>query len=249
MAFADHFSAQAAGYAESRPGYPDAMFDWLAGQATQRALAWDAGCGNGQASHGLARHFEAVFASDPSAAQIAQASPHPRVRYAVEPAEHCSLPSCSADLVTVAQAYHWFEHEAFCAEARRVLRPGAVIAAWTYARSSVSPAVDALFDELHDVLLADDWPAGREHVLTGYRDLPFPFERLDAPGFEMRECWTLPQYLGYLRSWSASERHRRRSGVDAVGTLASAFAQAWGEPAEAREVRWPLRLLAGRTQG
>lgn len=247
MAFADHFSTQAAGYARSRPGYPDALFEWLAAQAPGSALAWDAGCGNGQASVGLARHFEAVFASDPSAAQVAQVSPHPRVRYAVEPAERCSLASASADLVTVAQAYHWFEHAGFCAEARRVLRPGALIAVWSYARSSVSPAVDVLFDELHDRRLAGDWPAGREHVLTQYRQLPFPFERLDAPAFGMRERWTLPQYLAYLRSWSASERHRRRTGVDAVDALAPALAEAWGEPGHAREVRWPLLLLVGRT--
>ena len=247
MAFADHFSTQAAGYAESRPGYPAALFAWLADQAAQRALAWDAGCGNGQASVGLARHFGQVFASDPSAAQIAQASPHPRVRYAVEPAERSSLPSASADLVTVAQAYHWFDHAAFCAEARRVLRPGAVIALWSYARSSVSPAVDALFDELHDVRLAEDWPAGREHVLTRYRDLPFPFERINVPDFEMRERWTLPQYLAYLRSWSASERHRRRTGVDAVAALESDFVRAWGDAGQARDVRWPLVLRAGRS--
>jgi hypothetical protein len=128
-----------------------------------------------------------------------------------------------------------------------VLRPGAVIAVWSYARSSVSPAVDAVFDQLHDVRLADDWPAGREHVLTQYRDLPFPFERIDAPAFEMRERWNLPQYLDYLRSWSASERHRRRTGVDAVAALAPSFAEAWGAPDQPRDVQWPLQVSVGRT--
>ena len=242
----DHFSGHAAGYAQARPGYPDALFAWLAGQAPSRTQAWDAGCGNGQASIGLARHFERVHASDPSAAQVANATAHPRVHYAVEPAEHCSLADGSADLVVVAQAYHWFDHAAFCGEARRILRAGGVIAVWGYLRSTVSPAVDAVFDRLHDEVLAADWPAGRAHLLNRYADLPFPFARLATPDFEMCEHWTLPQYLAYLRSWSASQRYQARTGMDAIRESQSAFADAWGDPAQARAVRWPLVLLAGR---
>jgi SAM-dependent methyltransferase len=248
VAFADHFSTQAAGYAQARPGYPPALFEWLAAQVSQPALAWDAGCGNGQASFGLAENFDRVFASDPSAAQIAQAPAHPRIRYAVEPAEHCSLASASADLVIVAQAFHWFDHARFVAEAGRVLRPGGLVAVWSYARSSVVPAVDALFDRLHDDVLFEDWPAGREHVLTQYRNLPFPFARVAVPAFEMRERWTLAHYLAYLRSWSASERYLRRTGRDAVSELEPMLQRAWGDPARIREVRWPLLVLAGRTQ-
>ena len=246
-AFRDHFSGHAAAYAAARPGYPDALFAWLAAQAPSRAQAWDAGCGNGQASVGLARYFDAVFATDPSRAQIASAAPAPGLRYAVEPAERCSLADGSVDLVTVAQAYHWFEHEAFCREARRVLRTGGVVAVWSYARSSVTPAVDALFDALHDDILFEDWPAGREHVLDRYRQLPFPFDPVAAPELEMVEGWSLPQYLGYLRSWSASQRHLARTGTDAVSALEPAFLAAWGEPAHRRAVRWPLLLRAGRT--
>lgn len=244
--FRDHFSGHAAAYAAARPGYPDALFAWLATQAPSRALAWDAGCGNGQASVALARHFDAVFATDPSQTQVDNATPAPNLRYAVEPAEHCSLADGSADLVTVAQAYHWFAHARFCQEARRVLRPGGVAAVWSYARSTVTPAVDALFDALHDDILREDWPAGREHVLDRYQALPFPFEPIAAPEFGMQELWSLPQYLGYLRSWSASQRHLARTGTDAVSALETAFAAAWGEPVHRRAVRWPLVLRAGR---
>ena len=245
-AFRDHFSGHAAAYASARPGYPQALVDWLAAQSPARTLAWDAGCGNGQASVALAAHFDAVFATDPSAAQVASATPHPRVRYAVEPAEQCSLAEASADLVTVAQAYHWFRHAAFCQEARRVLRPGGLIALWSYARSTVTPGVDALFDALHDDILAQDWPAGREHVLDRYRQLPFPFARVDAPDFEMVERWTLPQYLAYLRSWSASQRQWRRTGIDPVAAVENEMRRAWGEYGTRREVEWPLHLLVGR---
>jgi SAM-dependent methyltransferase len=245
--FRDHFSGHAAVYAQARPGYPDALFDWLAARCGGRALCWDAGCGNGQASVALAARFDAVFATDPSAAQVASASPHPRVRYAVEPAEACSLGDGAADLVTVAQAFHWFDTTRFCAEARRVLRPGGVVSVWTYAESRVSPAVDAVFDHLHHGLLGADWPPGREHVLSRYRELPFPFEEMSAPDFEMRCDWSLPQYLAYLRSWSASARHLARTGEDAVAAIAPAMAVAWGDPETTRPVRWPLSLRTGRT--
>jgi SAM-dependent methyltransferase len=247
MSFRDHFSSHAASYRDSRPLYPPALFEWLAASCLHHDLAWDAGCGNGQASVALARHFENVFATDPSAEQIANASPQPRVRYACQPAETCSLPDACADLVTVAQAMHWFDMPRFQAEARRVLKPGGLIAAWTYAESRVDAGVDAVFDQLHNVLLDDYWPAGREHVISQYRDLPFDFETIATPAFEMRCEWTLPQYFAYLRSWSASQRHLRETGRDAVAGIAEAMQLAWDDPDQIRSVTWPLTLKAGRT--
>jgi SAM-dependent methyltransferase len=246
MEFKDHFSAHAAGYADSRPGYPPELFEWLARQCPRRRLAWDAGCGNGQASVALAEHFAEVYATDPSQAQIDSAIPHERVHYAVENAEDCSLGDTTANLVTVAQAYHWFEHARFCEEARRVLAPDGIIALWSYAESRVAPAVDALVDTLHHETLVADWPAERRHVIDRYRDLPFPFKAVPAPAFEMRSDWTLAQYLAYLSSWSASQRHRKRTGVDAVAAIAEALRAAWGDPASIRPVEWPLLLLVGR---
>jgi SAM-dependent methyltransferase len=247
VSFQDHFSGHAADYAKARPGYPEALFDWLANRAPGRAQAWDAGCGNGQASHALVRHFRAVFASDPSATQIESALPHSRIRFAVEPAEACSLKDASVDLVAVAQAYHWFDQERFCAEARRVLRPDGLVAVWSYARSSVSPEVDAIVDELHDEALAADWPADRGHVLNRYADLPFAFERLPVPEFSMRERWVLAQYQAYLRSWSGSQRYCQRTGSDPVEAIAAELAEAWGDPSQARDVQWPLLVLVGRS--
>lgn len=246
MSFHDHFSGHAAGYAQARPTYPPALFEWLAQQAPARACAWDAGCGNGQASLALAHRFRRVHASDPSASQIAAAPADARISWRVEPAEQCSLPDASTDLVTVAQAYHWFDHARFCAEVRRVLRPEGVVALWTYGLSRVDPAVDAVFAQLYDGALGDYWPPERRHVENGYRELPFPFVELDAPRFEMRLDWTLAQYLAYLRSWSASQRHLKATGRDAVAEAAAAMALAWGDPDSARQVVWPLSLRVGR---
>lgn len=245
MGFKDHFSGHAAIYAAARPTYPEALFDWLAAQCPSRALAWDAGCGNGQASLALAGRFDQVHATDASAAQIAAAPAHPRIRWAVEPGEASSLADASADLVTVAQAWHWFDHARAIAEFRRVLRPGGVVALWTYGISQVDAAVDAVFMRLYAGPLEPYWLPERRHVENGYRELPFPFAEIAAPAFAMSLKWTLPQYLAYLRSWSASQRHLAATGVDAVSAMEAEFAAAWGAPETAREVRWPLGLRVG----
>ncbi len=244
--FKDHFSGHAAHYAAARPGYPDALFDWLADQAPARALAWDAGCGNGQAAVALAARFDAVYATDPSATQVAAAAPHPRVRYAVEPAEACALPDASADLIVVAQALHWFEHARFFAEAARVLRPGGVLAALSYGLTHVDAAVDAVFMRLYDSALGPYWPPERRLVESGYAGLAFPFDPVEPPVVDMRCDWNLAQYLAYLRSWSASQRHINATGRDAVTEAEADFARAWGDASSIRAVRWPLAVRVVR---
>lgn len=250
MGFKDHFSGHADAYARARPTYPPALFQWLADQCRHHDLAWDAGCGNGQASLALAHHFARVHASDPSAEQIAAAPADPRIHWRVEPAEHCSLHDHSVDLVTIAQAYHWFDAHRFCAEAQRVMRPGAVIAAWSYGLAHVDPAVDAAVHGLYEGRLGPWWPPERQHVEDGYRRLPFPFEAIaDAPRFDMSLDWDLAAFLAYLRTWSAAQRFTRDTGRDAVAEAAPAIAAAWGDPAAARTVRWPLGLRVGRQPG
>jgi ubiquinone/menaquinone biosynthesis C-methylase UbiE len=246
MTFKDHFSGHAVDYAAARPTYPEALFDWLAAQCPRHELAWDAGCGNGQASLALATRFRRVHASDPSDAQIAAAPADPRIAWRVEPAERCSLPDGSADLATVAQAFHWFDHGRYLAEVRRVVRAGGLVALWTYGLSSVDPAVDAVFADLYDGALGPYWPPERRHVESGYRDLPFPFAEVATPRFAMACDWTLAQYLAYLASWSASRRHLAATGLDAVAAAAPAMAVAWGDPGRARTVSWPLSLRVGR---
>lgn len=245
-AFADHFSAQAALYAQRRPHYPAALFAWLAGLAPGRRRAWDAGCGNGQAALGLAWHFEQVDASDPSAAQIAAARPHPRVQYRVGRAEDAEFAPASLDLICVAQALHWFDAERFHPLARRALAEGGLLAAISYGLCRVDPAVDAVYRELYEDLLGPYWPAERMHVESGYRTLPFPWQEPFAiPAFVMAPQWTLPAYLGYLRSWSAVARCLQATGTDPVAAVETRLAHAWGDPQREREVRFPLNLRVG----
>jgi SAM-dependent methyltransferase len=246
--FPDHFSSIAAGYATSRPRYPDALFSWLASLAPGRRCAWDAGTGNGQAATALAGHFDHVIATDASAEQIAAAVSHPHVEYRVTTAERSGLATGSLDLVIVAQALHWFDVSAFNVEAGRVLRPGGVLAVWTYALPALGdPVLDAELGRLHDSVRGW-WPAERRLVETGYRTLPFPFPEVAAPAFDMTARWDLDRFLSYVRTWSAVTRFREATGTDPVATAAAGLSRAWGRAAEVRTVRWPLSLRVGRLQ-
>ncbi|MER1966287.1 class I SAM-dependent methyltransferase [Castellaniella sp. GW247-6E4] len=245
--FSDHFKDVARQYAESRPGYPAALFDWLAAQCADRACAWDCGAGSGQASVMLARDFRRVIATDASPTQIAQARAHERVEYRVAPAEASGLPDQSVDLVAVAQALHWFDLEAFYREVRRVARPDGVFAAWTYGVMMVEgDAVDRLLRAYYHETVGPWWPAERRHVETGYRDLPFPFQPLEAPPLFLQATWDLDQMLGYLRSWSATARFMAARGFDPVAELTVGLAPAWGGAHRQRLVHWPMAVRAGR---
>jgi SAM-dependent methyltransferase len=252
VTFHDHFSGHASTYREARPLYPPALFDWLARAAPARALAWDAGCGNGQASVALADRFARVVATDPSESQVANAEARPNVEYRVEPAENSSLAPASADLVTVAQALHWFDFARFFAEVERVLKPGGVFAAWSYADCRVTPAVDALKDRVYVDLTGPYWPPERAYVDAGYRTIPMPlgaaapFEEIVAPAFEMRVDWDAGQFLAYLRSWSATQRYIRANGGDPVATIEEELREAWGDPSQPRAVRWDFNVRCGR---
>jgi SAM-dependent methyltransferase len=245
--FSDHFGAVAGSYADFRPGYPPELFAWLAAQCAGHELAWDCGAGSGQASVALAAHFARVHATDASADQVAHVEPHPCVEYRVAPAEQSGLPDRSADLVTVAQALHWFDLPAFYAEVRRALKPGGVIAAWTYGvHVTEGDDVNAVVRHFYEHVVGPCWPPERRHVENGYRELPFPFTRIAAPEFTMQVRWPLAQLLGYLGSWSATARYRKLNGSDPLPALRQQLLPLWGDPAQARSVSWPLSLLAGR---
>lgn len=244
--FKDHFSSHAATYKLARPQYPEALFMALSEQTPGHSKAWDAGCGNGQASAALAAYFEQVYATDPSAAQITNCQPHPRIRYAVELAEQCSLADQSVDLVTVAQALHWFDLDRFHDEVRRVLKPDGLIAQWGYAECQATPEIDAVCAVLYRDVLGAYWPPERLHVEARYQTLAFPFQVIKLPVFDMVQYWSLPQYLAYLESWSALQRFRRERNSDPMVELMPNFLASWGSLHQIRPVHWSLFVRAGR---
>lgn len=244
--FRDHFSAGSHDYARFRPQYPDELFAALADAFPRgrAALAWDVGCGSGQAAVGLAARVARVIASDASVAQLARAIAHPRVHYCAAAAEASPLRDRSVDLVTIAQALHWFDLERFWPEVERVARPGAVCAVWSYGRSEIGADVDPIAAEFHDAIVGPYWPGERAHVEEGYARLPFPFPLLPAPALAIAASLTLDAYCGYVSTWSATLRYREVEGRDPIPALRTALSAVWG--ARPRTVRWPIRLRMGR---
>jgi len=257
--FKDHFSRHAELYRRYRPTYPPEVFSWLASLCDHHDRALDVGTGNGQAAHGLAPHFAEVIATDASASQIAHAEPHPKVRYAVAPAEDASvdrslanptatlIEASSVDLVLAAQALHWFDFERFFAECRRVLRPGGVVAALTYYHPNVTPEIDPILHRYIDHVRAD-WPPERRFVDTGYRTIAFPFQPEIAlpPHLVMSLDLDLDGFAGYLATWSAAQHHRERTGLDPRAAFLDELAAVWGNPALTRPVTFPLGGRIGR---
>ncbi len=276
-AFSDHFAPVSNAYADFRPRYPAALFDWLAHIAPARGLAWDCACGSGQVSFDLAAHFQHVVATDASAAQLAGAQSQTgesggvcadwsagvppagrleagapsqtqgQVEFRQAPAEASGLADASVDLIAVAQALHWFDLPRFYAEARRVLKPGGVLAVWTYGVQTLDDAaVNACVQRFYCDTVGPFWPPERRLVEQGYRTLDFPFAEFAAPAFAMTARWPLPRLLGYFRSWSATGRYMQAHDVDPVLALADELAPLWGEPERERQVTWPLAIRVGR---
>lgn len=243
----DLFSADPAHYAAVRPGYPAALFDWIAGAAPARDRVWDCGCGNGQASLALAERFAQIEASDLSAAQIAHAKPHPRVRYTAQPAEATDFSDQAFDAVCVAQALHWFDMARFAPELDRVLKPGGLFAAWGYAWFSVSPAFDAaLQHHLLDVV-QPYWAPQNRLLWEGYRDVPLPYPEIAVPTLEMPFEADLPGLIAYLRSWSAVRLCVEARGDAFLKQAAAILLPLWADdPARARTLQFQFVLRAVR---
>jgi SAM-dependent methyltransferase len=218
-------------YARFRPEYPPELATFLAAQAPGRRLAVDAGCGNGV---------------DPSADQLANSQPHARIDYLRAPAEHIPVADGSTDLITAAQAAHWFDLPAFYREVRRIGAPGAIVALVSYGVLTPGSALDERFQAFYRDEIGPFWPPERQLVDTGYATLDFPFEELAAPAMQIRCEWSLPQFLGYLATWSAVLRAREAGRADVLTAFADEIGLAWGDPASKRLISWPINMRIGR---
>lgn len=244
--FKDYFSGHATSYKAFRPTYPAELFAYLGSIAPSRRRAWDCACGNGQATVALAEVFDEVIGTDASQTQIAAAEPRDAVTYLVAPAEQSGLDAASIDLISVAQAVHWFDRPAFYAEVRRVGRPGGVLAVWCYELLHASEAIDAAIYRLYEPILGDYWPPERRLVEAGYKTLDFPFAEITPPPFAMQQHWTLAQLVGYLCTWSSVKRYEQQHGKNPLELIGDQLLAAWGDPAAERLMTWPLHLRVGR---
>lgn len=244
--FKDNFSVQAGIYAKYRPQYPKELYTYLASLTKEHSLAWDCGTGNGQAAVGLADYYDKIIATDPSEEQIRNCFPHTKVRYLVEKAERTFIPSGSVDLLTVANAMHWFDLDLFYNKAKRVLKKNGIIAAWCYVAPSVSPEINNVIKVLHDVTLDAFWQPENRLVEKEYSTIPFPFTELAAPEFVCEKMMSLNDLVGYLTTWSAVQRFIKANQYNPTDLVREKLSMLWPDPAAEKKHTWILTLKVGR---
>jgi len=245
------FSRQSRAHSEVRPGYPAALFEWLASDSRSTSTAWDCATGNGQAALGLASFFDQVQATDVSSAQIVHAFKRPNIFYSVGRAEAPAFAAASFDLIVVAQALHWFDLDRFWREVARVARPGALFCAWGYSWPASTPGVDAALIVLFREILEPFWAPNNRILGAGYQSqaIVFPYARMGAPRFEIRVTWTLERLVEYMRTWSAYKHSRHDAAALAALDRIVAKARRIAGPDEPLSIRMPLVVVAGRTTG
>ncbi len=245
MSFMNHFGSHSQDYLRFRPDYPEALYQFLASLVSEHDLAWDVGTGNGQAASEIAKYFKKVIATDINVGQIQVAIQKPNIEYRILPAEKTDLLNQSVDMITVAQALHWFNLPNFYAEVKRVAKKNAVLAAWTYGLFISTEEIDAVIKKLYLEILKECWPIERKYIDEEYKTIPFPFPKIPSPNFYIEKLYGYDNLLGYLHTWSAVKEYHKRFGSDPLKLIIPDLQKAWGDLASSYTVRWPIHLLLG----
>lgn len=242
------YSPYAGHYALSRPTYPLALFDRLAALVDRHELAWDCATGSGQAARDLAKCFARVVATDVSAEQLQHAPPDPRITYRVGPAERSGIDDACVDLITVASALHWFNLDAFYAEARRVMRPRGILAAWTYHVAHVEPPFDRVLWKFYQDVVAPYFDPGARLVDERYETVTLPGVPVSIEPLHVTVAWNLDQMMRFIGSWSGVRRYVAERGEDPGSLVANELARVWGDPLAVHTITWPLYVRASRLE-
>lgn len=241
----DNFSIQSALYAQFRPTYPAALYDYILSLVKEKDLAWDCATGNGQVARELAKHFKQVYATDISESQLKNAPQQPNITYQVAPAEKTNFKNQSFDLITVAQAIHWFDFDGFYQEVNRTLKPSGLLAVIGYGLMYINPAIDALVHKLYEDILGLFWDEERRYITEDYQTIPFPFHEIEAPKFTIKTQWSFEQLVGYLNTWSALQHYMQTHNQNPMDFIYEPLKETWGA-AESKDVNFPILLRIGK---
>jgi SAM-dependent methyltransferase len=240
----DNFSGHAQSYAKFRPSYPDDLYEFIFSQVKNFQSVWDCGTGNGQVALKLAEKFDKVYATDISGEQLKNAIQKNNISYIQTRAEQTKFSENSIDLITVAQAIHWFDFNAFYEEVRRVAVPNAIIAVWGYCLLKISPEIDELILEFYNGTIGKYWDSERSLVDQGYRTIPFPFKEVKAPSFEITVNWNCDQLFGYLNTWSSVQKYIKENKSNPVDLLENRIRPLW-KATELKRIAFPLFTRIG----
>ncbi|MBL6449528.1 class I SAM-dependent methyltransferase [Fulvivirga sp. 29W222] len=243
MSVKDNFSRQSDLYAAYRPHYPPMLYNYLFDKIKNFNYAWDCGTGNGQVAYQLSKRFKKVCATDISSKQLENAVKVPNIQYMLAPAESTSIPSSCVDLITVAQALHWFEVESFYKEVLRVASPDATLAYWGYNILQVNESIDPIIRHFHNHVVGDYWDPERKVLLKEYADINFPLINPRQTYFHYAIQWNLSHLKGYLESWSAVQHYIQQKRHNPVEALIDQIQSQWDDN---QAVTFPIFLVYGR---
>ena len=241
----DNFSSQAKLYAQYRPTYPPELFKHILKKVSNYISAWDCGTGNGQVAAELAMHFAHVEASDISQKQLDNAVKLPNINYKLSSAESTPYPDNHFDLITVAQAIHWFDFDRFFGEVERVAKPGSTIAVWGYGLMTTEEPISQIIHDFHYKTTGPYWDEERKHVDNGYVKIPFPFKHSERKLFEFKTNWTLDQLGGYFKTRSAVQHFITKEGYDPVDAFINKIKPHWPKVSKTMEFIFPVFLTCG----
>lgn len=239
----DNFSRQSALYAKFRPVYPKSLYDFIYTNLKGSERAWDCGTGNGQVAAVLAKHFKRVVATDISEQQLSKAPAIENISYEKCREELPDYPENFFDLITVAQAIHWFDFEKFYNEVNRVGKQNGLLAVWGYELLRVNAEADTRISNFYENKIGAYWDPERKLIDEKYATIPFPFEEIEAPAFDIQAKWTLNEFEGYLNTWSSVQKYIISNQENPVSKLIEELKPVWhGELG----VKFPVFLRLGR---
>ncbi|WP_424961598.1 class I SAM-dependent methyltransferase [Ekhidna sp.] len=242
----DNFSTQSLEYAKFRPVYPQELIDYLISLTQSQDNCWDCGTGNGQLAVKLAEHFSKVYATDISEKQLTNATQKSNIEYSKQPAEQTNFPDQHFDLITVAQAAHWFDHDRFNMEVKRVLKPNGVITLIGYGLVQIEGKVGEIIKDFYWNVTHPYWDPERDHIEAAYKTIPFPYKEIeDVPSFEMKKQMRLDDLVGYISTWSAVQHYIKKNDHSPIDKLYKDLKAIWND--KVLEVDFPIFTRIGRS--
>jgi len=243
----DNFSQQSDAYSQFRPHYPKEMMAYLCSFPAHKEVALDVATGNGQVASQLSEYFDKVYATDISENQLQNAIALPNVVYSLQPAETTNFENAQFDLVTVAQAIHWFKFDIFYKEIYRILKRDGIFAVLGYGLFSTNEDSDKILRHYYYDIVGPYWDAERSYLDEMYQTIPFPFDEIEVQPFENNFIWTFEQLIGYLETWSATQHYKNKNHQNPVGLIYEDLKQSWAR--NDRKVKFPLLLRIGKKSG
>ena len=241
----DRFSKQSKTYKDYRPTYPEELFNYIYSFCNGRNTCWDCGTGNGQVAALLSNSFDQVYATDISQEQIKYAIPRPNIHYSVQRAEKTTFPDRYFDLITAAQAVHWFHLPSFNKEVYRVLKPNGIVAIWGYGLLKINSEIDAIVNHFYQDIIGNYWDKERDYIDQNYSTILFNFDEVDIKKtFKIETQWTIDQLQGYFNSWSSVQNYMEKNkGENPVENLIRDIAPIWNT--RRQQINFPIFLRMG----